>query len=60
MKQPSLFPVVPDAVEVKPGLWVANRCTSIFANCVHGVSITWKPRECPLCLADPGDAPKGQ
>jgi hypothetical protein len=60
MTQPSLFPVVPDAVEVKPGLWVANRCTSIYRNCIHGVPITWTPRECPQCQTDPGDEPKGQ
>jgi hypothetical protein len=44
MKQPLLFPVAKPAV----------------MTCVHGVSITWTPRECPQCLADPGDEPKGQ
>jgi hypothetical protein len=45
MKQPSLFPTPPPPV---------------YRTCVHGVSITWTPRECPQCDADPGDEPKGK
>ncbi len=46
MTQPALFPLTP-----KP---VKQWC------CSHGVPITFTPGECPQCLTDMGDEPKGK